>query len=301
MIDKLKPQKLDKSSDERVIPKTSMIDALNAVVDEHNITAGSDLSDTIGDSNVLKSTRSNTFIPYERWPHPVGDMTPTQGMLRVLGATTDNRGKVVYMYVWSNIPEEQGVFAYDPYGLLPSHNTTGRIHRVFQSEEFNFDPLGFVTGDVVYINNNSSEFINGQLNGNYTIENEKDPILYFTDNNSEPKKLNVYRSLLDDHDLDEGYNLTDYITACPKLGLHTISFQFQADTSRTVSNFTQTKGFQFAYQLIYRDGVESAISPYSDIAFPDVLIQQGATPIVDHLANNMCLLQLPQLPEDMVE
>ena len=300
MIDKLKPQKLDKSSDERIIPKTSMIDALNAVVDEHNITAGSDLSDTIGDSNVLKSTRSNTFIPYERWPHPVGDMTPTQGMLRVLGATTDNRGKVVYMYVWSNIPEEQGVFAYDPYGLLPSHNTTGRIHRVFQSEEFNFDPLGFVTGDVVYINNNSSEFINGQLNGNYTIENEKDPILYFTDNNSEPKKLNVYRSLLDDHDLDEGYNLTDYITACPKLGLHTISFEFYADTSRTVSNFTQTKGFQFAYQLIYRDGVESAISPYSDIAFPDVLIQQGSTPIVDHLANNMCLLQLPQLPEDMV-
>jgi len=300
MIDKLKPQKLDKSSDERIVPKTSMIDALNAVVDEHNITAGSDLSDTIGDSNVLKSTRSNTFIPYERWPHPVGDMTPTQGMLRVLGATTDNRGKVVYMYVWSNIPEEQGVFAYDPYGLLPSHNTTGRIHRVFQSEEFNFDPLGFVTGDVVYINNNSSEFINGQLNGNYTIENEKDPILYFTDNNSEPKKLNVYRSLLDNHDLDEGYNLTDYITACPKLGLHTISFNFQSDPSRTVSNFTQTKGFQFAYQLIYRDGVESAISPYSDIAFPDVLIQQGATPIVDHLSNNMCLLQLPQLPEDIV-
>ena len=32
MIDKLKPQKLDKSSDERIIPKTSMIDALNALV-----------------------------------------------------------------------------------------------------------------------------------------------------------------------------------------------------------------------------------------------------------------------------
>ena len=31
-----------------------------------------------------------------------------------------------------------------------------------------------------------------------------------------------------------------------------------------------------------------------------MLIQQGSTPIVDHLANNMCLLQLPQLPEDMV-
>ena len=105
--------------------------------------------------------------------------------------------------------------------------------------------------------------------------------MYFTDNKSEPKKLNIYKSLLGDYEVSSQANLKDYVSACPKLGLSTIGFEFLNDPTKSVSNFTNTKGFQFAYQLIYKDGVESAISPYSDIAFPDVLVQQGSSTVVD--------------------
>ena len=37
MIDKITPRALDKSSDHKLVPKTSMIDALNLFISEDNI------------------------------------------------------------------------------------------------------------------------------------------------------------------------------------------------------------------------------------------------------------------------
>ena len=60
MKEKITPKKLDKSLDERLVPGTSMVDALNVFVSGH---ADQESSDA-GDSGVLKSVRSNESIPY---------------------------------------------------------------------------------------------------------------------------------------------------------------------------------------------------------------------------------------------
>jgi len=289
MKEKIIPKKLDKSLDERLVPGGSMIDALNVFVSGH---ADQESSDA-GDSGVIKSVRSNESIPYSTGG---ANGAMLEGTFRVIGSTSDNRGKVLYMYVWSSIAEEHGVFAYDPYGLLPIADSKEKIVKVFQSNIFDFDQNGFVTGDVVYINNSSLDSNSSDVKDKI---NDKDVILYFTDNKSEPKKLNIYKSLLGDYEVSSQVNLKDYVSACPKLGLSTIGFEFLNDPTKSVSNFTNTKGFQFAYQLIYKDGVESAISPYSDIAFPDVLVQQGSSTVVDHLLNNLCKLTLPSVVDDV--
>ena len=68
----------------------------------------------------------------------------------------------------------------------------------------------------------------------------------------------------------------DYIYACPRVPLDRINFEFIADTDGDVNNFATAPGFQFAYQNIYQDGLESALSPYSPIAFPPSIIDRGA-------------------------
>ena len=289
MKEKITPKKLDKSLDERLVPGTSMVDALNVFVSGH---ADQESSDA-GDSGVLKSVRSNESIPYSTGG---ANGAMVEGTFRVIGSTADNRGKVLYMYVWSSIAAEHGVFAYDPYGLLPIADSKEKVVKVFQSDIFDFDQNGFVTGDIVYINNSSVDSNSTDVKDRI---NDKDVLLYFTDNKSEPKKLNIYKSLLGDYEVSSQVNLKDYVSACPKLGLSTIGFEFLNDPTKSVSNFTNTKGFQFAYQLIYKDGVESAISPYSDIAFPDVLVQQGSSTVVDHLLNNLCQLTLPSVVDDV--
>ena len=272
MRDKLTPKKLNKSADELLIPKTNLIDALNVLVTESEGEGGNE--------GVIKAARGNEQISYTA--------STGTGTAKVIGSTSDNRLKVIYLYVYSSVPAEHGVYVYDPYGNLPEPSVAGQVSKVWTSAKFNFDEFGFVTGDVVYINNQTI------LSGDKRYE--KDPILYFTDGKGEPKKLNVFKCLLGGGNVPSGTgdNETDFITACPKLGLKTIRFDFEADTSRSTSNFVNTKGFQFAYQLIYKDGVETAISPYSDIAFPPVIVNQGANESVDYLANNVCKLYLDQ-------
>jgi len=262
MRDKITPKKLNKSADERLIPNTGLIDALNILITSSE--------GETGNEGVIKAARGNEAIPY---------LTPTgQGVGKVIGAVTDERLKVIYMFLYSSVTAEHGVYVYDPYGNLPN-GTAGYVRKVFTSTKFNFDEFGYVKGDVVYINHRTD------VSGDERYE--KDCILYFTDGRSEPKKLNVFRCLLDDAPLGEGPNETDFITACPKLGLKTLGARFTGDSSRSSSNFVNTKGFQFAYQLIYKDGVETAISPYSDIMFPPVIVKQGAQEVVDYTANNV--------------
>ena len=50
MIDKITPRALDKSSDHRLVPKTSMIDALNLFITDDN-------TDAEGNLGVLKNNK----------------------------------------------------------------------------------------------------------------------------------------------------------------------------------------------------------------------------------------------------
>ena len=104
-------------------------------------------------------------------------------------------------------------------------------------------------------------------------DDDTDIILFFTDGKNEPKKLNIRRCIEDDADFTgnalgyEGDTLKDFITACPKTPEKAIQFSWIREPEVS-SNFTDTNGFQFAYQNVYIDGFVSSISTISEVAYP---------------------------------
>ena len=287
-INKIIPVRLDKSSDFKRIPSTSMVDALNMIVTEDDSLG---ISDNVGDLGVIKNVKGNTAMQYLS-----AEDEPAPGEAKIIGSVTDSKLKIVYFFLWHDKANNHGVWAYDPYGKLPGYNSApNTIRLIHKSNLYNFPEHGFVKGDIIYTA--QSILQDSQKN---TDEFDKDTILYFTDNKNEPKKINVSSALLN---TDESYNLEDqidFITACPRTPLHPITFEFVNDPSKGVSNFKSGPGFQFAYQFVYRDGVETAISPYSDIAFSPGIINQGTLTNVNHNAHNTCELTIPEAGEEIV-
>ena len=148
-------------------------------------------------------------------------------------------------------------------------------------------------GDIVYTNASKVLFDEYPDIG---VEFDKDALIYFTDGVNEPRKINAYRAFLAGGNQIHGediYAEADFITACPRVPLKPITFEFAFDEDRSVSNFARTAGFKFAYQYVYKDGIESAISPYSDVAFPPSVLNQGSQTYVDHSQFNRCILTIP--------
>ena len=331
MIIKNTPQTLDKSSDYRLVASTAMIDALNVLIDSDELgPLGSEQS--LGDSGVIKNVRGNRAVYESTWMKQelfadqdeafnainiVGDGQ----ILKVIGATVDRKMRVAYLFVWSNVITKHCVLLYDPYGKLPNLGPNGTIdvgnmggspglRMLHMSSKFNFPEHGFVKGDVVYTANSfmledaiadlepeQVEWINDSRKRDF----EKDILLYFTDNVNEPRKLNIFKCLFKDISDYDQVDLIDFITACPRTPLTPIEFTFvneseiPADFQKGIdeSYFKTLPGFQFAYQYIYDDGMETAISPYSDIAFPPSIVQQGVSTSPDHDQYNVCALSLP--------
>ena len=272
-IDKITPRQLDSDADSKLVKKSSFLDALNLYSGDSEE----------GNRGVLKNIKGNKELSYGPVPPPDGS--------RLIGSVTDKKTDIVYLFVFASNPVDHGVWAYDPRGILAGDGVE-IVTCIYRSNQFNFPSQGFVKGDVVHINKKTLDSDDPDL--------EKDAILYFTDNVNEPRKLNVYRaySYFDTTSIhgsgtqDAIYDEADFITACPKAPVEPITFSFSNDSSRKTSNFKTEPGFQFAYQNVYQDGFESAISCYSDIAFPPTIIGQGAQQ-VDHSLFNQCDLVIP--------
>ena len=293
MIDKLTPRFLDKSSDYKLVRKTSLIDALNIYVDVE--TGGED------SGGVIKPIKGTAPIA-----PMVGDEFNENTDYRAVGSVTDDSTGVIYFFVWSATAGEHGIWAYDHRGVLPVYDdanaewlpgSKGQLRRIVTDSQFNFPVNGFVKGDVVYANTREFDKYDDLKDGDYPV---RDTMLYFTDNVNEPKKVNVYRALLTGVNLPGSSSNSeklqirrDYIYACPRVPLDRISFEFKADLDVDINNFSGAPGFQFAYQNIYQDGLESALSPYSPIAFPPSIIDRGATQLDNLLAHNRCDLTIP--------
>ena len=286
MINKIFPRILNPSADARVRKPTEMTDALNVSVGT-DFDSGSE-GDNSGDVGVLKPARGNEEVLIGGQftdPFVQGVIPDSDGVIanqRVIGSVTDEVMGVIFFFVWSNVPNEMGVYAYDRDGVLP-YTQPNSYTKVFNTSEFNFQSTSFVKGDVVHF-------------GRPHLGYDKTVILYFTDNINEPRKLDVFRAMtleqgIQEYDLDD---MRDFITACPKTPLAPITFKFSVDPSRSVSNFTKVPGMQFAYQHIYRDGSESAISTYSLLAIPNTYTFSG-TEIPAIIPENVCILTIPRL------
>lgn len=267
MIDKLFPRILASSKDNRVQSRSEMNDALNVVVTEDFNELGGENDG--GNAGVIKPVKGNTAQPIKQFQ--LEDVFPTSPTVerRVLGQVTDPRSGMVFMFIYSETSAEQGVYAYDAYGLLPG--AAGAWRPIYRTSEFQFSSTGRVKGDVVHITDNANPL-------GYRI------ILYFTDDENEPRKLDVTRCVFEGFSNPTGdpinYTMNsvddkDLITACPKAPIHPIQFTWQTTGENRISNFRRIPGMQFAFQCIYQTGEESAISTYSDIAVPEEYLRQG--------------------------
>lgn len=271
MINKIFPRILNASKDARVRGKTEMKDALNVRVGGTYDNSGADsvdIPDQDSDSGVLKPVPGNQGILSAG---EFFDLDRDDVDRRVVGTVVDNRNDTIYFFVYSNasneveslsIPE-MGVYAYDGSGFFGALGTYTRIYR---TREFQFKSDSRVVGTVVHVSEALSDTEFGFR-----------PMLYFTDGENEPRRLDVIEAWDAGGSANSaGYgqfegNLfdKDVITACVKAPIYPPEFEFSFEESRSASDFRRVPGVQFAYQCVYAGGEVSAISTYSDIAIPD--------------------------------
>ena len=296
MIEKKRPRKLNSSKDARVRGADEMYDALNVQVSSDYDGDGSDSDGNAGGNvGVLKPAYGNSVNQY--FEEFLLQSFEAPNALKVLGNVVDDENDVIYYFVWSPIPKEQGIYAYDPNSFLPNQDSNkDTIKVVYKSSLFNFPSDGFVKGDVVVIQDEGEQI-------------KSRPIIYFTDGVNEPRSINVFlaysriRNKVRPTDggkseviisSDDHFDIQDFIHACPKTPVHPPKAIFQNDFNSRTSNFEGVSGYQFAYQYIYEGGEESALSTYSDIIVPPAYLQQGAKPSANLSQTNECLIKIPR-------
>ena len=283
MIDKRLPRKLNKSADSRVRSKTDMFDAVNVSISEDNRSGD-------GNAGVIKPLKSNISLNV---------LDNDSNTKYVIGKCIDSKYDVIYFFVHNPSDTSlDGVYAYDPDGYLPIDHDVNDIVTIYTSENFGFEPDMFVKADITYT---QQRFIFTDGEGDEAVEYdyEDTPMLFFTNNKNEPKKLNILRAITGDGpnvDTAGGSEAAekDFIIACPKTPVQPPLGEWGNDTSVPGNEFLNIEGFQFAYQCVYIDQNETAISTYSDVYVPPGYLSyngQGDTIAMD--ANNMVKITIP--------
>lgn len=239
-IDKMTPRFLVSDEDERLLKEGAMTDALNVTISEDG--EGSE-----GIIKNVKGTIAGTAVSGSALTAGDGNE------VTIIGQVSDSQRGKIYFFVSDDADHsEDAIYQYD---------TTGNEYKiVFKSTWLNFESDKYVKVDV--------------LNGAFQQDGLIQTILYFTDNLNEPRKINVDRALAGDYN-DLSDDQLDYsLKAIKAPQVIPPSFNFDTDLSIPVNNFTG-EVFQFATQYIYKDGEESAISPYSALAYPDHIASSG--------------------------
>jgi len=264
-IDKMIPRFLVSDEDERLLKEGAMTDALNVSISE----------DGDGSEGVVKNVKGT--IAGEAIS---GSELASSNAVTVIGQVSDPQRGYIYFFVADAVDETNG-----PENSIYRYNTSNNQYdTVFKSGYLNFSVDSFVKADVV--------------NGAFQQDEFIQTILYFTDNDKAPRKINVDRAIAGDYnnlsfsDLDYALNS---IKAAPVVPLE---FSFATDTTLSLNNF-RTTSFQLAYQYIYTDGEESALSSYSRLAFPDSMSvigidsSTGSISSSNFYEDNVCDIQIP--------
>lgn len=241
-IDKLQPQFLNLDDDERLISKVEMSDAQNVRTSV----------DAAGNALVLRNALGN-FSRSEDANIQNGSMPA--GTNICVGTCSSERLGYIYWFVW-NSNDDHTILRYD--------NTTKKAYIVYQDDLLLFNSGTRVTANVIENNND-------------------DVLLYFTDGINSPKKINAtiaeqsfsgtggYPTAFSTGTVDVR---SLYVTAAkaPPLTPPVITFVNNPDVGQTD---IFEKNFQFAYQYVYRDGEESALSPYTQLAVSISQLKDG--------------------------
>jgi hypothetical protein len=237
-IDKIIPRFLVSDEDERLLKEGAMTDALNVTISE----------DGDGTEGVLKNVKGTTAITGATLGIGIDNV-------KVIGQVSDSQLGYIYFFV-ATVGED--VYTHD--AIYRLNTNTNATQLVFKNTWLNFDEDGFVKADV--------------LNGAFQQDGIIQTILYFTDNENAPRKINVDRALLGDYDNLSSSRLDYALSAMRAAPTTPPSAKFSTDTNFNINNFRDS-ALQFALQYVYVDGEESAISPYSKLVFNDLIATEG--------------------------
>ena len=245
-INKIIPRFLVSDKDERLLENGAMTDARNVTISENGD----------GTEGVIKNMVGTIAADAK-----TGSELTTGDSLKAIGQASDSQRGFLYVFV-ADVSglSEHAIYQYNTKSVANDGLAADEFRIVYKGDWLNFDPDSFVKVDVV--------------NAAFQQDDNIQTILYFTDNINPPRKINVDRAVdgdfdgLSDNDLD--YALSSIKAPQTK----PVTFKFATDTSIPVNNFARAT-FQFATQYIYKDGEESAISPYSKLAFSNVVAAES--------------------------
>jgi len=237
MIDKIIPRFFDSSTDERLLEEGAMTLAQNVTISENGD----------GTEGVLKNVNGTEAIASS---DTISKLIEDQSLV-VIGSVKDDQNNSIYFFTAqdSNSPSvsnRRGDAIYQYNAATDDYKLVIRDHRL------NFRPSYFIKADVI--------------NGTFGDNTSSQTILYFTDNNNPPRKINIDRAL-EDGSVYENNDADIFKKTIQTIKGASNNFPvayFETDTLRDSNHFTNTF-FQFATQIIYKDGEESAISPYSRV------------------------------------
>jgi len=263
MIDKLTPKFLATDRDERLVEPGAMIDAQNVTLSQEGD----------GTSLIIKNAKGTIAATAG------SDVETVSGQLRVIGSLANDERNEIYFFAC-------GIDSADDHAIYRYKTGNNTFSQIIRTSWLNFDKDSFVKGNAV--------------NRNFQQDNTLQTILYFTDNINPPRKINIDRT--SDYDFGINNSFDHALSAIKAPLIQPPTFAFRSDESLKVNNFT-TSMWQFATQLIYKDGEESALSPYSEIAVGSTVGLQGLDDDLDlsgkdYLTDNVLDITIPYSTEE---
>ena len=241
MIDRNVPRKFVADKDERLLEVGDMIEAQNITITQRGEGSGSIVK-------TMKGTSVRQFV--------ADSGTGLEASVTVIGKVEDPQTNKIYFFVASDSGNNNDmIIQYDP-----EYSTSGGYRQVFRSTWLNFDPTGFVKANVV--------------NKAFQRDGFVQTVIYFTDNDNPPRKINVDRALAGDYSALSSSDLDIALGAMRAAPTEPPLFTFDTDSTVDENNFEQNQ-FQFATQIVYVDGEVSALSPYSKLAISQASVFGG--------------------------
>ena len=232
MIDRIKPKFLSSDQDERLGAEGMMTEALNVSISNYDE----------GDEGVIKNMKSNVEIEPATGEGVGDDCT-------VIGKVADPAAGRVYFFVASDTASESGIY-YINVGDAPDEGSV-KYNRLITNSLFNFSQNSFVKADII--------------KGTFLSSTSEQTVIYFTDDVNPPRKINVERVAEDVYNTAATDRFDRAVSVIKGASNNAPTVNLGTDTSRDINNINDNL-FQFATQIVYNDGEESAVSPYSKIA-----------------------------------
>ena len=227
-------------------------------------------SDSDGDGGVIKNAYGNAAISFR-----TGDELPA-GTNKVIGSVANSDGGEVFFFVW-NSNNNHSIYRYSA--------SSDEAQLVYRDSILDFSSFYHIRASVLL-----------NLAG--------ETLLYFTDANTDPKKINVTRALLGLYpasftsgtDAEKLINIA--VAKQPPMTPPTFTFSTNVNLRQ---NNIYDSTFQFAAQYIYQDGERSAISAYSELAVARNQFFDGIISDEQKLENNTLTVSVPTSVADVKE